>query len=117
MTPNSKIPLNEEAQAIRSRLDTLEEADVLSLERAVGRLMASGGQINLKEWFSHVERGALRAALLVANDLETALTVAAQASLFRFLSKEQGHNELVRFVVSQPYLELRERLSIRSVRE
>ncbi len=82
------------------------------LASTVSKLLQSGGAIDLKKWVVGIDLTADRAGFLLAHDLGVATQVMrATEDAASVPSKERG-KEIVLFSVSEPYLELRERLGI-----
>jgi len=111
-SPDFQMPMDDETQAIRSRLDTLSDQQVKALERVVGKLMSAGGKLNLTKWLNHLDLIGIRLGLLVCADFEMALSVISQSNVLRFLSVELATQELARFISSLNYLGLREKMGL-----
>ncbi|HEX6767095.1 MAG TPA: hypothetical protein VF103_16475 [Polyangiaceae bacterium] len=86
----------------------LEPAQTDTLRGCFLRFVEEGGRTNLQRWSLATEKTACRAGLLLANDLETALSV---------LEKEEGRfgelaKDLLVFAASERYTGLRRQLGI-----
>jgi hypothetical protein len=93
------------AQAIEP---VLEPKQVETLHQCFQRFLEEGGRTNLQRWVSGTDKTAVRAGLLLSNDLATALAC---------LEKEEGQQgelqkELLAFATSEEYFQLRQQLGI-----
>jgi tetratricopeptide (TPR) repeat protein len=86
----------------------LRPDELAELSAAVGRLEARGGQVDLLGWIRSVELTANRAGLLLAGDLQTALTqVRAEAHGLTGLDIEERRKDLLAFSASRTLADLR----------
>jgi hypothetical protein len=86
----------------------LRPEELEALSAAVGRLEARGGDVDLLTWIRSVELTANRAGLLLAGDLQTALTqVRTEAHGLTGLDVEQRRKDLLAFSASRAFADLR----------
>jgi tetratricopeptide (TPR) repeat protein len=82
------------------------------LASTVSKLLQSGGAIDLKKWVSAVDLTADRAGFLLAHDLGVAVQVMRATEDASSVSSKDRSKEIVLYSVSEPYLQLREKLGI-----
>ncbi|MBX3181771.1 MAG: hypothetical protein KIT72_12090 [Polyangiaceae bacterium] len=72
------------------------------------RFVEEGGRTNLQRWSAGAERTAARAGFAICSDLTTALGCLKEGAAIGELGRD-----LIAYSVSEPYLELRQRLGVR----
>ena len=82
------------------------------LASTVSKLLQSGGAIDLKKWVAAVDLTADRAGFLLAHDLGVAVQVMRATEDAASVSSKDRSKEIVLFSISEPYLQLREKLGI-----
>ncbi len=82
------------------------------LASTVSKLLQSGGAIDLKKWVSAVDLTADRAGFLLAHDLGVAVQVMRATEDAASVSSKDRSTAIVLYSISEPYLQLRERLGI-----
>jgi tetratricopeptide (TPR) repeat protein/tRNA A-37 threonylcarbamoyl transferase component Bud32 len=82
------------------------------LASTVSKLLQSGGAIDLKKWVAAVDLTADRAGFLLAHDLGVAVQVMRATEDASSVSSKDRSQEIVLYSVSEPYLQLREKLGI-----
>ena len=82
------------------------------LASTVSKLLQSGGAIDLKKWVAAIDLTADRAGFLLAHDLGVAAEVMRATEDAASVSSKERLKEIVLFSVSEPYLELRQKLGI-----
>ena len=82
------------------------------LASTVSKLLQSGGAIDLKKWVAAVDLTADRAGFLLAHDLGVAVQVMRATEDAASVSSKDRSTEIVLYSISEPYLQLRERLGI-----
>ena len=82
------------------------------LASTVSKLLQSGGAIDLKKWVVAVDLTADRAGFLLAHDLGVAVQVMRATEDAASVSSKDRSKEIVLYSISEPYLELREKLAI-----
>ena len=82
------------------------------LASTVSKLLQSGGAIDLKKWVAAVDLTADRAGFLLAHDLGVAVQVMRATEDAASVSSKERGKEIVLFSISEPYLQLREKLGI-----
>ena len=98
------------ADALGGRLTPDQRA---RLERAVARLDARGGKLDLFAWIRGVELTAQRAGLLLCGDLRTAMRITKdERRPIGDLSAEAKRADLLSFCASEAYAQIRERMGV-----
>ncbi len=82
------------------------------LASTVSKLLQSGGAIDLKKWVAAVDLTADRAGFLLAHDLGVAVQVMRATEDASSVSSKDRGKEIVLYSISEPYLQLREKLGI-----
>jgi hypothetical protein len=82
------------------------------LASTVSKLLQSGGAIDLKKWVAAVDLTADRAGFLLAHDLGVAVQVMRATEDAASVPSKDRSREIVLYSVSEPYLQLREKLGI-----
>jgi tetratricopeptide (TPR) repeat protein len=82
------------------------------LASTVSKLLQSGGAIDLKKWVAAVDLTADRAGFLLAHDLGVAVQVMRATEDAASVSSKDRSKEIVLYSISEPYLQLREKLGI-----
>ncbi len=82
------------------------------LASTVSKLLQSGGAIDLKKWVAAVDLTADRAGFLLAHDLGVAVQVMRATEDAASVSSKDRSTAIVLYSISEPYLQLRERLGI-----
>jgi serine/threonine protein kinase/lipopolysaccharide biosynthesis regulator YciM len=78
----------------------------------VSKLLQSGGAIDLKKWVAAVDLTADRAGFLLAHDLGVAVQVMRATEDASSVSSKDRGKEIVLYSISEPYLQLRQKLGI-----
>jgi len=82
------------------------------LASTVSKLLQSGGAIDLKKWVAAIDLTADRAGFLLAHDLGVATEVMRATEDAASVPSKERLKEIVLFSISEPYMELREKLGI-----
>jgi serine/threonine protein kinase/lipopolysaccharide biosynthesis regulator YciM len=82
------------------------------LASMVSKLLQAGGAIDLKKWVAAVDLTADRAGFLLAHDLGVAVQVMRATEDAASVSSKDRSTEIVLYSISEPYLQLREKLGI-----
>ncbi len=93
---------------------SMEQAQLDLLKRVVRKFVDAGGQADVKRWMQATEITALRAGLLLCDDLDTAVHLTQQiaAESTADLAPRDKVRELVLYSISESYFRLREQLGI-----
>ena len=81
------------------------------LASLVSKLLQSGGAIDLKKWVAAIDLTADRAGFLLAHDLGVAAEVMRATEDAASVAGKERVKEIVLYSISEPYLELREKLA------
>ena len=87
--------------------DELPAAARGRLESLVTRLLQSGRTFDVRRWAQAVDLTADRAALLLANDLETAIEALDGVEEIEGITRKDRIKEMFVFSVSEDYLTIR----------
>jgi tetratricopeptide (TPR) repeat protein len=82
------------------------------LASTVSKLLQSGGAVDLKKWVVGVDLTADRAGFVLAHDLGVATQVMRATEDAASISSKERGKEVVLYSISEPYLELRQRLGV-----
>jgi len=82
------------------------------LASTVSKLLQSGGAVDLKKWVVGVDLTADRAGFVLAHDLGVATQVMRATEDAASVSSKERGKEVVLYSISEPYLELRQRLGV-----
>jgi tetratricopeptide (TPR) repeat protein len=82
------------------------------LASTVSKLLQSGGAIDLKKWVAAIDLTADRAGFILAHDLGVATEVMRATEDAASVPSKERLKEIVLFSISEPYMELREKLGI-----
>jgi tetratricopeptide (TPR) repeat protein len=82
------------------------------LASTVSKLLQSGGAVDLKKWVTGIDLTADRAGFVLAHDLGVATQVMRATEDAASVSSKERGKEIVLYSISEPYLELRQRLGI-----
>ncbi len=93
---------------------SMDQAQLDLLKRVVRKFVDAGGQGDVKRWMQATEITALRAGLLLCDDLDTAVHMTQQiaSESTADLAPRDKVRELVLFSISESYFQLREQLGI-----
>lgn len=88
-------------------------AELGTIRELVSQLRGRGGELNIKRWFVGVDKASLRAGLVFANDLPTAVELAQSCPLHSSgVSREELVDDLLAYAISDQFKALREFLGI-----
>ena len=92
----------------------LDQAHLDILKQVVRKFVDAGGQADIKGWMHATEITALRAGLLLCNDVDTAVRMTQQISpeTSTDLAPRDKVREIVLYSISEAYFRLREQLGI-----
>jgi hypothetical protein len=111
VVPGIELPSEKDQSMVLALETRLTALQVLQLSKAIARLDARGGKLDLLGWIRHVELTATRAGLLLAGDLRVALRVIEEEKRsIGELSLEDKRNDLLAFTASDEYGSLRARI-------
>jgi tetratricopeptide (TPR) repeat protein len=82
------------------------------LASTVSKLLQSGGALDLKKWVAAIDLTADRAGFLLAHDLGVATEVMRATEDAASVPSKERLKEIVLFSISEPYMELREKLGV-----
>jgi len=82
------------------------------LASQVSKLLQAGTTLDLKKWVAGIDLTADRAGMLLAHNLETAAEVMRATEDGASVPSKDRMKEIVLFSISEPYLELRQKLGI-----
>jgi len=82
------------------------------LASQVSKLLQAGSTLDLKKWVASIDLTADRAGMLLAHNLEVATEVMRATEDAAAVSGKERMKEIVLFSISEPYLELRQKLGI-----
>ena len=112
--PEQAASLDAETLVAARRLrEEMSPIELEELRRAVARFVASGGKADVRKWMQAAELTTLRAGLVACGDLRVAAKIVKQEPVVPGdLPTSEKIKELVRFVVSDDYAEVRAALGI-----
>jgi len=82
------------------------------LASQVSKLLQAGTTLDLKKWVTAIDLTADRAGMLLAHNLEVAAEVMRATEETASVAAKDRMKEIVLFSISEPYLELRQKLGI-----
>jgi len=92
----------------------MDQSHLDVLKQVVRKFVDAGGQADIKRWMQAVEVTALRAGLLLCDDVDTAVRMTQQipSESTADLAPRDKVKEIVLYSVSESYFRLREQLGI-----
>jgi hypothetical protein len=92
----------------------MDQAHLDVLKQVVRKFVDSGGRSDIKRWMQSTEITALRAGLLLCDDVDTAVRMTQQISSDSTadLAPRDKVKEIVLYSISESYFQLREQLGI-----
>jgi hypothetical protein len=92
----------------------MDQARLDVLKQVVRKFVDAGGQADIKRWMQGTEVTALRAGLLLCDDVETAVRMTQQiaSESTADLAPRDKVKEIVIYSISESYFRLREQLGI-----
>lgn len=105
--------LGEQGLTIAQEIQNMPSQMQMQLRKHVSQYLKTGKNPNLSRWLRHVEHTTNRVGLLVCGDLETAASfIKSDRNALSKAPVKEKIRELILFVISDEYTELRERLGL-----
>ncbi len=105
--------LNDQGMAVAQEIQNMPSQMQMQLQKHVSQYLKKGENPNLSAWLRHVEHTINRVGMLLCGDLQVAAKcIKADRSAISKASVKEKIRELVLFVISDEYTELRERLGL-----